>query len=123
MSNIFKWKLSIMVFKREQEKEKQSPSDPEKIVLEYTRSSIRNLTLLKNFRTHQNVLKQGNKKEGGKTAHTFTISVSLQKTEMKNSDFLKASAYNGISLLAVTFLFSFSLRNYKNNSPIKADKM
>lgn len=52
MSNIFKWKLSIMVFKREQEKEKQSPSGPEKIVLEYTRSGIRNLTLLKHFRTH-----------------------------------------------------------------------
>lgn len=37
--------------------------------------------------------------------HTFTTSVPLQKTEMKNLEFLKANAYNGILFLAVTFCF------------------
>lgn len=54
-----------MVFKWEWEKEKQSSSDPEKIVLEY-QIKHKKFNFIEKFQdTHQNVLKQVNKKVGG----------------------------------------------------------
>lgn len=123
MSNNFKWKLNRMVFKKgAKERKKQSSSGPEKIGLEYTKWSLRNLTFLENFRRQIKMSSNRVMKKREKNPYIYHISFLAQN---RDGEFRisKSKCIQWHSLPCCYFLLYSYLRKCNNNSPIQTGEM